>query len=82
MLLVASHCVSDVGITGLLGTKLASYGAQSDLAYTLCPMRRNGMASDGQDAVIRAPSSALWLLLPEREVRAAAIALVMPPPGS
>ena len=37
VLLVALHGVSDVGITGLLGAKLASYSAQHDpgLAYTL-----------------------------------------------
>ena len=37
LLLVALHAVSDVGITGLLGGKLASFGAQHDqgVAYTL-----------------------------------------------
>jgi hypothetical protein len=36
-LLVALHGVSDIGITGLLGAKLASYGAQHDqgASYTL-----------------------------------------------
>ena len=34
---VAPHAVSDIGITGLLGAKLASYSAQHDqgVAYTL-----------------------------------------------
>ena len=37
VLLVALHGVSDIGITGLLGAKLASYGAQHDqgVSYTL-----------------------------------------------
>ncbi len=36
-LFVALHAVSDIGITGLLGAKLASYGAQHDrgMSYTL-----------------------------------------------
>ena len=36
-LFVALHATSDVGITGLLGAKLASYGAQHDhaISYTL-----------------------------------------------
>jgi hypothetical protein len=36
-LLVALHAISDIGITGLLGAKLASYGAQHDqgISYTL-----------------------------------------------
>jgi hypothetical protein len=37
VLFVALHAVSDIGITGLLGAKLASYGAQHDqgISYTL-----------------------------------------------
>jgi len=37
MLFVALHAVSDIGITGLLGAKLALFGAQHDpgIAYTL-----------------------------------------------
>lgn len=37
VLFVALHAVSDIGITGLLGAKLATYSAQHDhgLAYTL-----------------------------------------------
>ena len=37
VLFVALHAVSDIGITGLLGAKLASYGSQHDqgVAYTL-----------------------------------------------
>lgn len=37
MLFVALHAVSDIGITGLLGAKLATFGAQHDpgLSYTL-----------------------------------------------
>jgi hypothetical protein len=37
MLLLALHAVSDIGITALLGAKLASFAAQHDqgLAYTL-----------------------------------------------
>jgi hypothetical protein len=37
VLLIALHGVSDIGITGLLGAKLASYGAQHDqgVSYTL-----------------------------------------------
>jgi len=37
VLLVALHGVSDIGITGLLGAKLATYGAQHDpgVSYTL-----------------------------------------------
>jgi hypothetical protein len=37
VLLVALHAVSDIGIYGLLGGKLATYGAQHDqgLSYTL-----------------------------------------------
>jgi Domain of unknown function (DUF4386) len=36
-LLITLHAVSDIGITGLLGAKLASYGAQHDpgVSYTL-----------------------------------------------
>jgi hypothetical protein len=37
VLLIALHGVSDIGITGLLGAKLATYGAQHDqgISYTL-----------------------------------------------
>jgi hypothetical protein len=37
VLLVALHGVSDIGITGLLGAKLATYGAQHDpgVSYSL-----------------------------------------------
>jgi hypothetical protein len=37
MLFVALHAVSDIGITGLLGAKLATFGAQHDqgLSYAL-----------------------------------------------
>jgi hypothetical protein len=37
VLFVALHAVSDIGITGLLGAKLATYGAQHDhgLSYAL-----------------------------------------------
>ena len=37
MLFVALHAVSDIGTTGLLGSKLASFGAQHDqgMSYTL-----------------------------------------------
>lgn len=37
VLFIALHAVSDIGITGLLGAKLASYGAQHDpgVPYTL-----------------------------------------------
>jgi hypothetical protein len=37
VLLVALHAISDIGITGLLGAKLASYGAQHDqgISYAL-----------------------------------------------
>jgi hypothetical protein len=37
VLFVTLHAVSDIGITGLLGAKLASYGAQHDpgVSYTL-----------------------------------------------
>jgi hypothetical protein len=37
VLLIAMHGVSDIGITGLLGAKLATYGAQHDqgVSYTL-----------------------------------------------
>ncbi len=37
-LFVALHATSDLGITGLVGAKLASYGAQYDpgISYSLC----------------------------------------------
>jgi hypothetical protein len=37
VLFIALHAVSDIGITGLLGAKLATFGAQHDqgVAYTL-----------------------------------------------
>ena len=37
VLLISLHAVSDIGITGMLGAKLASYGAQHDqgLSYML-----------------------------------------------